>query len=186
MGETLRALRERVIAATGPDRALDRDLALAFDWIPPARNNLQGSDEYRRRSFELAVKHFQEPENEHRVDWSRMADNWNVPPWSGSLDAALALVERALPGWSWEVRKSGFGDPVQAYFWNPRKSPGEANNWRVTLNHGHAPLAVLAALLSALESQADHGPVREETDNDRSRQAIKSLRGTGLLTTTRK
>lgn len=63
-----------------------------------------------------------------------------------SIDDALTLVPE---GRSWEVRRSGFGDPAQACIWNPRKSPGGRNDIRATLNNGHAAAALCVACLRA-------------------------------------
>jgi len=69
----------------------------------------------------------------------------------GSLDAALALVEEKLPGWSYIVRKSGFGTPSSAELYNPMRSPG-AGSFRAEVN-STAPIAVLIALLRSLEGE---------------------------------
>lgn len=41
------------------------------------------------------------------------------PPYTASLDAALALVERALPGWHWEVSGE---TPARACLWHPTEN----------------------------------------------------------------
>jgi hypothetical protein len=68
-----------------------------------------------------------------------------------SLDAAVALAERALPGWSWEVRRSGFGNPAQARLYDHLKSPSADNGVHVFDNSGSAPLALCRAILQAHE-----------------------------------
>lgn len=117
-------LLERVKAATGPDRELDRAIGEHFgecDYSGPAH---------------------------HRPlsDWAR--------PYTASIDAALALVERCLPGWvvlidqypsSWTVNiahyKTGYG------VWG--------DDFDATAKTG--PLAILSALLHALDNQNEAG-----------------------------
>ena len=89
---------------------------------------------------------------------------YRAPAYTASLDAAVALVERELPGWSWQIRRSGFDSPVQAELWNPMDQPSQMRNERVDLNHGHAPLALLAALLAAKISQQSAALAARETE----------------------
>lgn len=73
-------------------------------------------------------------------------DEWKANPYTSSIDAALALVERVLPGWSVDLHwaadgcaacvkgpLSGDGD-----FWSSGRVPGAR--------------AIIAALLRALAS----------------------------------
>src|SRR5438105_1932936 len=82
MTTDLSALIERVEKATGPDRELDEALALAFGW--------------RLREIVLVrtVLEWERPTG-FRLPIGTMAD---PPFFTASLDAALALVERVLPG----------------------------------------------------------------------------------------
>lgn len=83
-----------------------------------------------------------------------------VPAYTSSLDAALALVEEKLPGWTWEVGISpacahlGEADRFVAHLRTPRgELIGGAHGF---MESGiSAPLAVLAALLRALISQKE-------------------------------
>lgn len=121
-------LVERLRAATGPDRYLDALVARSIAGSPDGH-------------------------------WYDLLGKWTsdgtTPPVTASLDAAIALVERALPGMSWEVRKSGFGDPAQATLWNPRKQPMPGYDIRAEHRGGCAPVALLIALLLALEARAN-------------------------------
>lgn len=65
---------------------------------------------------------------------------------TANVDAALALVERCLPGWIWEVSGGGDSAPF-ARLAKPRF--GEIRHVAATV-----PLAVLAALLRALIAQS--------------------------------
>ena len=61
-----------------------------------------------------------------------------------SIDAAVALCNGLLIGWSWEVRRSGFGDPSQANVWDPRRCPTKQRDYRISNGKG-APAASLCA-----------------------------------------
>ena len=128
----LELLLERVKAASGPDRELD--LALGALWSDPP--------------FNLSV-------NQQRG---------GKPPvfkFTASIDAALALVERVLPGWFWRAGH------VPNQKWDGREyrdnwahlsrtdasncdRGDEATGWAAT-----PALAILAALLTALIAQKE-------------------------------
>lgn len=124
----LAELLERVCAATGPNRALDL-------MIKAALSNVLSAMTYE--------------ECEERVADREAFDAWSATsPYTASIDAALALVERMLPGKLWGVDTRG------VY----RAQVGLSK-----ANHFHsAPLAILAALLSALIAQ-----------QKRSREAVR-------------
>lgn len=65
----------------------------------------------------------------------------------GSLDAAKALHEAMLHGWSWEFRESGFGSG-QAAIWNPLNAPHHGGTTRV--DNDVPARAWLIAILKAL------------------------------------
>ena len=71
---------------------------------------------------------------------------------TGSIDAALALVERLLPGWGVETMSPAGGEYAACNMWLPPPNGGPEALWRrssgksVTL-----PLAILAALLTSLK-----------------------------------
>jgi hypothetical protein len=74
-----------------------------------------------------------------------------------AIGSAIVLAERVLPGWSWEVRHSGVGDPGQATVWHYMRQPGTGQDFRVT-GMATPALAILAAILSALlEKEKDDG-----------------------------
>ncbi len=65
----------------------------------------------------------------------------------GSVDAALALVERCLPGWTWMLDKNESG-PFDFVLWADTGLKSKAN-----ATGSSAPLAILAALLTTLISE---------------------------------
>jgi len=72
--------------------------------------------------------------------------------YEGSLDAAKALHKEVLPGWSWEVRASGF-NWSQATLWNPMTQPRLGYDFRA---EAESPArAWLIAILKALIAQED-------------------------------
>lgn len=74
-----------------------------------------------------------------------------IPELTASIDAASALVERVLPGWSWEARRSGFGNG-QASVWNPMEQPRPGTTIRA--DHKSSPaIALPIAALKALEAR---------------------------------
>jgi hypothetical protein len=123
--ETLIALRERVVAATGPDRELDiqisRALGVEADW----HGELDSLGYNHIRGF-CAL---------------------GMQPLTASIDAALALVERVLPGTMRAVGTMEDGPFCQLVV--PDASGGYiGGDYRK-----HAiteTLSILAALLSAL------------------------------------
>ena len=120
----LRALRERVEKAEGPDRELDADIFFALN-----------------------------PEiQELRPHFSAGQVAAIVPELTASIDAAVALIERKLPGYGFEVLASD-RDSYRAAVWPWISSRGT----RAQIGHQHSyaktpALALIAALLSALES----------------------------------
>lgn len=122
---TIAELLERVEGATGPDRELDAALCATLRF---------GGDERCVR---------------YPKTWTRVGQirDW-VPVYSASLDAALALVERVLPGWTWE----GGRDPAKAswaYLYAKIDGP------TFSASAPTAALALLAALLRSLPPALD-------------------------------
>ncbi|WP_270374944.1 hypothetical protein [Marinicauda sp. Alg238-R41] len=75
------------------------------------------------------------------------------PEYTASLDAAIALVERVLPGWSWGVSRSDEpgenGAPSEERYYADVFAPGA----EYAADHATAPLALLCAAFDALQAQ---------------------------------
>lgn len=131
----LQALRERVEKAEGPDRSIDGDIVV----------QLGLADRYRN---------WYEHQPETDDEWQMLVSGkWvSLPAFSASIDAAVALIERKLPGYGFEVLASD-RDSYRAAVWPWISSRGT----RAQIGHQHSyaktpALALIAALLSALES----------------------------------
>ena len=92
----LSTLLERVRGASEGDRELDADLArfvLGLNvWEEPVMDFHTGRSE--RTTPVMSATH-------DGSETHRFFDG--IPEWTSGLDAALALCERVLPGWSWAV-----------------------------------------------------------------------------------
>lgn len=136
------SLLSRVRAASGPDNDLDIDIGVA----------LAG---WRRGRVTLDPFSFTEnPDGDiiygENTFW--IADGGIQPlSFTESIDAAVALVERVLPGCDWKIstlrHRKGFGADLY-----PSAADAVARADAAT-----APLAILAALLSALEQKESTG-----------------------------
>lgn len=125
----LAGLLERVKAATGPDRVLDEDLALCFGWSHEV--NLEEDYECWRDDAGKARY---------------------LPKVTASVDAALALVERMLPGWA-----CGFdaGPKTKIAFVDRHDFADRMFGARWTAEATTLPLAILAVVLTALMERFD-------------------------------
>lgn len=133
----LRALRDRLGAAKGGDPSLDVRITAA----------LAEPGEWSEDDIEYACK-----------DPRRTCD---PKPYTSSIDAALALVERVLPGACVEVTVNGTAQDgrkvAQAFIWLDAEDHGEYGEcWQAA----NGSLAILSALLSAQIAEleaASHG-----------------------------
>ena len=123
----IEGLVERLRQATGQDRELDRDILALFECVDGGDDPIIGWCEWNR----LGNKTYVHP-----------------APLSDSIDAALALVERLLPGWRYDIHSPRFGIPFEAVLMD-----GDSASRRIVVgNAATAPLAILSALLTALGS----------------------------------
>lgn len=127
----LAGLLARVRAARGPDRELDGDIANALSQAPEGFRR----SKIRSNSMMWAEK--------TKSDWDH-AERWDAPRYSASIDAALALVERGVPGAIWEREVSG----DIGIWW--RESP--TNDWIIGQSNELAsvPLTILAAAFETI------------------------------------
>jgi hypothetical protein len=138
---TLEALRTRINAATGPDLELDGMIAKLAREIPPdaqfMRENIYGQDSNTWYTGGYGAYVYYNPE-----------------PYTALIDAALALVERLLPGWRWGLVHQQGGENSDAmdgyHFW--LESP-TGNDEHQIGPMATGPTAILAALLTALIAQ---------------------------------
>lgn len=140
-------LLERVKVATGPDRALDAAILCAF---PP-----------------FGVKWKPDPKVIGRATFEHVigdGDSRGAPTYTASIDAALALVKRVMPGWTLRMHIHPGAVYADLYrLGDLTHFPEGGIERRVTspyyegirINDNLASLAVLAALLSALQSRAE-------------------------------
>lgn len=135
---TLTELLARVEAATGPDRELDRLLAKQFGW-----HRVEPRNTTSKKGGWIAPEDFMglNSDGSPRLDSLHGTTIWSdVPRLTASLDAALALADRVLPGWDIELSRlggawrCGLGDPLCGWEWESAS----------------APLATLGALIRAL------------------------------------
>lgn len=119
--EALKALAERVEGATGPSSDLDHDI---HAWMVAAVGTPMERDSY----------------------WGPLSRR---PPYSSSIDGALGLVERVLPGWSKDIYIADNGSAVKLASPLPRS----VEHWGTSRTT--APLAILAALLRALLAKGE-------------------------------
>lgn len=138
MGD-IAALLERVEAATGPDHEIDCEIAQALE-------------------FETT---FSEDDGACFVRFQPGALMLVAPACTASVDAALALVERKLPGWTvvnlceWDADVLRERGPWLCIL----KQRGTQDDLRAASGRcDHAPspaLAIIAAALSALQALKD-------------------------------
>lgn len=140
---TLTELSERIALAPGADRELDGAIWAHFD---PAEWTRLCSFPGKKYAGHIHTK-------AEKAAHERNMGAYLSPAFTGSVDAALALLERALPGWEMAMANEYYEGVL---------------TWRVSLGdpqrgcEGEAPtlaLAILAALVSALASHTDPTPL---------------------------
>lgn len=141
---TIEELLIRVEAATGPDRELDIDLCLALNYIAydDAPMNLRRSqDDPGWLDYECE-------------EAGKLVDCTDKPPeLSHTIDAALALVERELPGWRRRVTIETHKVTADLYLLDTDFTGKFVMKRFESADAMIAPLAILAALLRALRQQ---------------------------------
>lgn len=101
----LRELLARVESANGGDRKLDWDIADVFELVPAHSVRDVGFNyDWFRRPSEWCLWKANDSEG-------RNVSSWGPDRVTSSIDAAVALCERVLPGWHWSA--SDIGSTVQ-------------------------------------------------------------------------
>ena len=149
----IEGLIERLEAATVGSRELDGVLARHFGWhrVEPRHTRSKGGGWIAPEDF-MGVNSDGSP----RLDGLHGTEIHRDPPrLSQSLDAALALAERVLPGWVWEIRLDADGGSVQGapvWWFEGLAAPDEGG---VSADAKTAPLALCIAILNATEKDHD-------------------------------
>jgi hypothetical protein len=138
----LAELLERVRAATGPDEMLAADICVHLQYggggSEGASNVRTDPDWEGELLFEIGTEDCVNP----------------IPKLTASIDAALGLVERVLPGCSWRIQRNLDGrDWAELY----RRKGEFFDVWSEGGFQATPALAILAALLSALIAQKAEG-----------------------------
>ena len=125
----LQELLERVEKAEGGDRAIDTALELLL--LSATTKEFPGADPRSGLVLILDAK-----------------ERWvtcDADEYTASIDAAVALVERMLPGWKVAIHIDTGGGAADAYVWNPESADPQHQAF------GETPaLALIAALLRAM------------------------------------
>lgn len=146
MTPDLPSLAHRVSEATGPDRELDRALLVAL--ALPAE--FVGS---------TILSHFDSGDGSLGCNTADGWQHWSIapiPPYTASIDAAVALFERLLPGWWWSVGRCQ--REVHCTAGPDRGHPLEGMVDAVQAFGATPALAVLAALFADLDALSPAEP----------------------------
>lgn len=131
-----------VEGAAGPSRELDARIALHFGWT-------------RERDREVFAPHHEPPwawTDPDGFSCGHVRDEGAPVALTSSIDAALALVERVLPGWGWGVFVRGGLVQADVCKTSPlRPMPIVAKGCATPA------LAILSALLRALDARHTDG-----------------------------
>jgi hypothetical protein len=111
---TLDALATKLAVATGPDRDLDAEIAVAFDKRPDCAP--KGG-----AMFKVADGYLFIPQSS--FDDVSLMEKWCPDEFTGSLDAAVALIEAVLPGACWGMSTWHEGRPISRVV-SPRRPDG--------------------------------------------------------------
>lgn len=144
--DSMEDLLAKVAAAEGPDREIDARIWQAMN--PDQQVLFYGGDVRTRRPAEYG--RLADFPLEGFDDWEGIAGHVGAPSLTSSVDAALALVERVLPGVRLRMGYEADADPDE----------GDDGPWFARIDGPRfysaptLPLAMLRALLSALITKA--------------------------------
>lgn len=145
-------LIERLREADGPDRELDCHLGYV------ANLDLGDGVNWRDKMDRLGMEYCLGAATSHQNVWSH-----ELPHYTASVDSALSLVERVLPGWrvsSLHTIDADAPASSQHAYCRSEICPrhGDDEGWKIGRVYGLSkslPLAVLIALLTALQHQGE-------------------------------
>jgi hypothetical protein len=139
---TIRELAERLEKASGPDRVLDGDLALAFG-LPQEFFNQFAADidgiPFKTTGFD----NVDGPDCYHAPIWGGGGRRWEAPTYTSSIDAAVALIEKALPEWQGDL---DICRPMTNGLYGARLF-GPADQWQIVNFAGEAKTPAVALCL---------------------------------------
>ncbi|NTG00050.1 hypothetical protein G6L30_07940 [Agrobacterium rhizogenes] len=156
--QKLEELIDALEKATGPDRWLDAKIDAALR---------VGTVKMRGGGYEWAWSNF--PVWAHHKQHQGMCGVqhangdlgmiWDSLPFTSSIDATVALVERMLPEWAWYIEniKDIPSRPVisQADIWIPGIRTQHSPVERVRVSHNAPAIALVIATLRALQAKED-------------------------------
>jgi hypothetical protein len=145
----LKDLITRVEAATGPDREIDMLLADHLGIVAEAFS-AQGF-RFDSDKVDFGVPFFRDP---GACGGGGFA--WVAPAYTASIDAALALVDRAHPGWRYHIYSAEVFDAKRPFVRLMQPGWSRLSREQQPFGEGRAeaetlPLAILAALLRSIE-----------------------------------
>ena len=160
----LTALLERVRNATGLDRGLDAAMAIGVGYITEysepngqhgSLRGYEGGVDGKRVSY---FAPWWPGDRKWPPSEATVAVNHDIPKFTASIDAALALVERVLPGWAVTVATyhTDYGSPYADMASRRYIENDEGFEHEYAESAGLTPvLAILTALLLALTSNTE-------------------------------
>lgn len=148
--KALRELEKRLAEAKGPDRVTDFYLAALTDkQMADDLSIMNGITYSSDGEFVLTFK-----AASGALGRGFYGDHM-APPATASLDAAVALVERVLPNIAWRVTKKLDGKCYALLQRLDEDVEGGFDIWAESKDFPTAPLAMCAALLTALIAQGE-------------------------------
>lgn len=144
----LSSLISRVEKATGPDRELDARIWAYFAGVKYVSHNAPYGDVHGRTQVEYTV-----PPMRTRVV-TNLPRTPHAEPVTTSVDAAISLAERVLPGWGWGITHgSEKAEDVQGNVF-PKAIPFPAH-----LDcYGYHAIPAIALVLATLRALQSKGP----------------------------
>ncbi len=147
----LTSLIEKLEKAEGPDRWLDAKIDAALR-IGSIKMQGDGSGyDWAWEKFPVWAHHTQARGMcGVRHESGDLGLVWDSQPFTSSIDAAVSLAERVLPGWDWGTQSFG-EDGAHGRVWKH----GWHDDTVVRADHSSPVIALVLATLRALQSQGE-------------------------------